>query len=165
MIRGSLVTLRPAVEQDRRAVYDWMANPDVAASMMGPPLFPEHPVPTWEEFCADYLPHFFDGSRPDLGRSFIIEVNGEPVGHINYNDIDSGTSITTTSITSAGAPNSTSGCGRVKSAGAATGRTRSRRWRISFTKHSGCANSSCYRRAGTRGRCGRTSGPGSRSSR
>lgn len=52
--------------------------------MMGPPEFPEAPIPTWEEFCADYLPYFFDGSRPQAGRSFIIEADGEPVGHICY---------------------------------------------------------------------------------
>ena len=52
--------------------------------MMGPPEFPEAPTPTWEQFCADYQDYFFDGSRPEVWRSFIIEHAGEAVGHINY---------------------------------------------------------------------------------
>ena len=51
---------------------------------MGPPEFTENPVPTWEEFLSDYQDHFFDGSRPQTGRSFIIEHDGEVVGHTNY---------------------------------------------------------------------------------
>jgi RimJ/RimL family protein N-acetyltransferase len=39
-------------------------------------------------FCEDYGPHFFDGTRQEVGRSFIIEVNGEAVGHINYDGMD-----------------------------------------------------------------------------
>ena len=85
-MRGRLVTLRPATLADRRAVWEWIACSDLTASMMGPPEFAENPVPTWEQFCADYLPHFFDGSRPDArgGRSFIIEHEDQAVGHISY---------------------------------------------------------------------------------
>jgi len=88
MIPGSLVTLRPAREHDRRAVYEWMAESDVTPSMMGPPLYPDAPIPTWEEFCADYVALFFDGTKPDVGRSYIIEVNGEAVGHVSYSEVD-----------------------------------------------------------------------------
>ena len=90
MIRGSLVTLRPAREQDRRAVYHWLAASDLTPSMLGPPDFPDAPVPTWDQFCEDYGPPFFDGTRADVGRSFLIEVGGEAVGHVNYDGLDSG---------------------------------------------------------------------------
>jgi len=80
-------------EQDRRAVYQWLAQSDLTPSMMGLPDFPDSPVPTWEEFCGDYGPHFFDGSRPEVGRSFLIEVAGEAVGHVNYDGLDSGRGI------------------------------------------------------------------------
>lgn len=83
------LTLRPATEDDRRDVYLWLAASDVTSSMMGPPLFPDVAIATWEEFCADYAPHFFDGSRPDRARSFIIDVDGESVGHINYDGLES----------------------------------------------------------------------------
>jgi diamine N-acetyltransferase len=59
--------------------------------MIGPPHFPDNPIPTWEEFLSDYIPHFFDDINPDQGRSYIIEVEGEAVGHINYNEIDRST--------------------------------------------------------------------------
>jgi diamine N-acetyltransferase len=52
--------------------------------MMGPPLFPDVEPPTWEEFSADYGPHFFDGSRPEIEASYVIEVGGEAIGQINY---------------------------------------------------------------------------------
>ena len=78
------VELRPATLDDRRRVYEWMARSDLTASMMGPPEFDEAPSPTWEAFCADYEPYFFDGSRPRVGRSFIIDHAGEAVGHVSY---------------------------------------------------------------------------------
>jgi diamine N-acetyltransferase len=56
--------------------------------MMGPPLYPDEPIPSWEEFCDDYQPHFFDGSVPKLGRCFVISAGGEEVGQVNYNDIE-----------------------------------------------------------------------------
>jgi diamine N-acetyltransferase len=88
MIRGRLVALRPARLEDRRSVYEWMAESEVTQWMMGPPLFPEAPIPTWDEFCADYLPLFFDGTRPDFGRSYIVELDGDAIGHISYSEVD-----------------------------------------------------------------------------
>lgn len=88
-IRGSIVGLRRARLSDRRAVYSWLAQSDVTASMMGSPTYPESPPPTWEEFCVDYGPNFFDGSTADVEASYVIEVSGEPVGHLNYEVRDS----------------------------------------------------------------------------
>lgn len=56
--------------------------------MIGPPNYPDHPRPTWEEFCDDYLPHYFDDSAPSSGRCFIILADGEDVGAVCYNAID-----------------------------------------------------------------------------
>ena len=69
-------------------VYEWVAKSDITPSIMGPPQFPDHPVPTWEEFCTDYRSHYFDGSKPEWGRCFIIIVNDMSVGQVNYNAID-----------------------------------------------------------------------------
>lgn len=88
MIRGSLVTLRPACEKDCCAVYQWLAQSDLTASMLGPPDFTDAPPPDWEQFCTDYGAHFFDGTREEVGRSFIIEADGQPVGHMNYDGMD-----------------------------------------------------------------------------
>jgi RimJ/RimL family protein N-acetyltransferase len=87
-IHGKIVTLCPATLEDRLPIYEWAAISDTACAMMGPPNFPDHPIPTWEEFCADYKAYFFDGSAPELGRCYVILVEGAPVGQVNYNDID-----------------------------------------------------------------------------
>ena len=93
MIRGTRITLRPATKNDRRDIYLWLTASDVTASMMGSPTFPEVPIPTWDEFCGDYAPHFFEESRSHCGCSFIIEVDDEAVGHINYDGLDSDRAI------------------------------------------------------------------------
>jgi diamine N-acetyltransferase len=56
--------------------------------MMGPPLFPETPIPTWEQFCNDYVMCFFDGTQEEVGRCYVIEAEGEAVGHISYSQMD-----------------------------------------------------------------------------
>lgn len=86
-ITGSLVTLRPATMADRKAIYQWLAESDLTSLMLGPPLFPENDVPTWYEFISDYDNHFFTGKKPAMGQCFIIEVNGEPAGQVNHNEI------------------------------------------------------------------------------
>lgn len=86
-IQGKKVMLRPAAKEDRQFVFEWLACSDLTSSMLGPPDFPDNPVPTWEEFINDYSAHFFDGSNPGAGRCFIILVSGEPIGQVNYNEI------------------------------------------------------------------------------
>ena len=88
VLHGQLVTLRPATLEDRRSIYEWAAFSDATQAMMGPPTYPEHPVPIWEEFCEDHKAHFFNGYDPELGRCFIILVDNEPVGQVYFNDIN-----------------------------------------------------------------------------
>ncbi len=90
-LRTRLITppelaLRPARPSDAPTVWRWCARSDLTAAMMGPPLFPEVPVPTLDEFLADYGAHYFDGSAPDDGQGFVLEVDGEPVGWVNTNE-------------------------------------------------------------------------------
>ena len=57
--------------------------------MMGLPLYPDLPIPTWKEFCDDYKPNFFNSSGEGKGRDYIIIANGnEEVGTIRYNTLD-----------------------------------------------------------------------------
>ena len=88
MIRGKQIILRPAVKQDKRPVYEWLAESDTTPSFMGQPHFPDNPAPSWDEFMDDYKPYFFDGSRPESGRCFIILVNNKSVGQVNYDNTD-----------------------------------------------------------------------------
>ena len=73
---------------DREKIYVWMARSDVTPSMMGPPDYPDHPVPNWEEFLRDYGEHFFNPSGDGRGRNFIIIADGEEVGTVGYDLCD-----------------------------------------------------------------------------
>jgi RimJ/RimL family protein N-acetyltransferase len=86
-IHGKRVILRPATPGDARLIHEWLFRSDVTPALMGPPLFPERPLPLPGDVSQNFDPHYFDGSAPELGRSFLILVDGEPVGQINYNDI------------------------------------------------------------------------------
>ena len=55
--------------------------------MMGPPDFSDQMPPTWEEFIEDYKEFYFDDTKPKAGRSFIILLEEDPIGQINYNEI------------------------------------------------------------------------------
>jgi RimJ/RimL family protein N-acetyltransferase len=79
--QGDIATSR---ESDRLDVFRWLTASDSTSAMLGLPLYPEQPAPTWDEFNADYGPIFFDGSAPEIACSYIVEVAGEPVGQINY---------------------------------------------------------------------------------
>jgi len=82
------LTLRPATLEDKTRIFNWLTNSNLTKEMLGPPNFPDAPIPSWEEFTADYVDHYFDGSQPLLGRCFIIEYNNQEIGQINYNNID-----------------------------------------------------------------------------
>ena len=86
-IAGKKVVLRPATLADRKLIFEWLTCSDLTKQMMGPPDYPDSPVPTWEQFRKDYREYFFDGSDPGSGRCFIIEANSEPVGQINHDKI------------------------------------------------------------------------------
>ena len=88
-LTGKKVVLRKSTESDKRNVFEWLTHSDVTPSMMGPPLFPDHPIPTWEEFCQDFLSHYFNDLKPEDGRCFIIVVDGIDIGAICYNALRS----------------------------------------------------------------------------
>jgi RimJ/RimL family protein N-acetyltransferase len=88
MISGIRTKLRPATMTDRRRIYLWMAHSDATPSMMGPPDYTDHPIPSWQEFCQDYGEQFFRPSGDGKGRSFIIIADGEEVGTIGYDLCD-----------------------------------------------------------------------------
>jgi len=88
IIRGSTVALRPATQSDLKTAYDWLARSDLTALMMSSPTYPDMPIPTEQEFCADYLAHFSDDSASELGRCFIIMAEGEDAGVVCYNEIN-----------------------------------------------------------------------------
>ncbi len=86
-VQGKRVVLRPATPEDERHILEWLFRSDVTPSLLGPPLFPERPVPLSEDSVERFEPHYFDGTAPELGRCFLILVDDEPVGQVTYNDI------------------------------------------------------------------------------
>jgi hypothetical protein len=88
IIHGRTAALRPADESDREKVFAWLTRSDLTRSMMGPPDYPDHPVPSREEFCRDYTSSFFDASGDGRGRVYIILVDGEEVGTVGHDLLD-----------------------------------------------------------------------------
>ena len=87
-LKGERIELRAAREPDRRKIFNWLARSDLTVTMMGPPDFPEYPPPSWENFCDDYTPSFFNSSGDGQGRQFVILFHGEEVGTIGYDLLD-----------------------------------------------------------------------------
>ncbi len=86
-IEGDRIILRPATPAHQRQVYEWLARSDIASAMNGPPLYPDKPLPTWEECSGEDSKHFFDDSALHLGRCYLILAHGEPIGQVTFNDI------------------------------------------------------------------------------
>lgn len=88
IIQGRIIQLRPATESDRKNIYNWLAHSDLTPSMMGPPDYPDGPIPSWEEFSNDYQIDFFNDSGNGHGRNYIILADGEEVGTVGYDCTD-----------------------------------------------------------------------------
>jgi RimJ/RimL family protein N-acetyltransferase len=84
MILGEVINLKPATEKDKMNVYHWFSNKDIARVMLMGEEYPEHPIPTIEDFFADYEDFYFDGSALEKGRVYIIFLGDEPIGSISY---------------------------------------------------------------------------------
>lgn len=82
------VAIRPATIEEKRKLFEWLTNSNLTEEMLGPPRFTDNPVPDWTEFNNDYLDYYFDGSRPLDGQCFVIELDEQEIGQINYNKID-----------------------------------------------------------------------------
>ena len=85
---GLKVVLRRAEMADRSMVYAWLAASDLTASHLGPPLFADHPPPSFEQFCDDFPQHLFDGSRPFAGRGLIVHADDRDVGFICHGAVN-----------------------------------------------------------------------------
>ncbi len=88
MLIGKNIELVPATEADREKIYSWLTQSDLTASMLGEPNYPDHPIPTLEEFCTDYTSNFFNVAGDGKGRNFIIVLNGVEIGTIGYDLLD-----------------------------------------------------------------------------
>lgn len=87
-IQAGDLFLRPALLPDREKIYEWLCRSDITACVMGPPHYPDHPVPTREAFERDYHAAFFGPEGDGRGRVFLILVAGEEVGTVGYDLLD-----------------------------------------------------------------------------
>jgi len=85
IIRGDKVALRPAVGADKRMIYEWAHHSDIAKWLHWPP---KDRIETYQEWCADWKPHYFKDEEPRRGRLFVIMRDNELIGATAYNTID-----------------------------------------------------------------------------
>ena len=84
MIPGKNITLRPATLEDRRMIYSWSHESDIAPFIH----LSGDPTESFEEWCEGWKDCYFTDDSPELGRMFVIIHDGSPVGAIAHNDID-----------------------------------------------------------------------------
>lgn len=86
MLQGEKVRLRPMTVEEIPQFFKWATQSDATPYWYGELQGDE--IPTYEEFLKDWKKHYFDGSAPEKGRSFVILVDNEAIGQVNYNEID-----------------------------------------------------------------------------
>ena len=83
-IQGEKTRIRPMRPDELLLTYEWEGDPDVQPFYGSRSRYRD-----FEEYAANVDQHYLDGSNPEEGRCFIIEANGQPIGMVNYNRIDS----------------------------------------------------------------------------
>ena len=68
-VRGEKTLLRPMRPEETELAYSWATRPEVEPFWGGRGYY--HSL---DAFTADWRSHYFDGSSPELGRCFAIEV-------------------------------------------------------------------------------------------
>jgi len=88
MINCGRVSLRAAEITDRPKIFKWLTHSDITQSLMGEPAFPDHPIPSWEEFQLDYTNSYFEDTCNNTGRNFIILLGDTEIGTIGYDNLE-----------------------------------------------------------------------------
>ncbi len=79
-----MLTIRHATLADKPVAYEWLCCSDTTSLHLGPPDYPESPVPTREEFERDFEDLYFLPAGRRQGAVTIIERAGEPIGCLCY---------------------------------------------------------------------------------
>ncbi len=80
--------MRRAGIADRRKIFSWLTASDLTPSVIGPPKYPDAPIPSWDEFRKDYAASFFNSSGNRKGRNFIVVAGTTEVGTVGYDLFD-----------------------------------------------------------------------------
>lgn len=79
-----MLTIRHATPADKPAAYEWLCCSDTTSLHLGLPDYPDHPVPTREEFERDFADFYFRSEGRRQGSVMIIERAGESIGCLCY---------------------------------------------------------------------------------
>lgn len=82
MIDGDTVSLRPMTPDDLDLFVRWVNDPAASSPFW---YGKDRPV-TREDLLGDWEGYYFDGSAPEKGRGFVIEVGATSIGMIFYTD-------------------------------------------------------------------------------
>lgn len=78
------VTLRHARIGEKRKTFEWLSLSDTTAAHTGPPLFPEIPILTWDEFREDFEDFYYEEYGRGKGSVMIVEADGQEAGCLCY---------------------------------------------------------------------------------
>jgi len=78
------ISLRQATTDDSFEVYNWLYFSDFSDFIASLHSHINYDIPTYAEFLEGYPEYFFSGNDPEKGQSFIIQLDGDDVGHISY---------------------------------------------------------------------------------
>lgn len=81
-----MIRLEPWPASDLEAFYQLTCHSEATALLYGTDYGDD--IPDRESLFAEYLPHYFDGSRPEAGCCYGIWLENERIGQVNYNAID-----------------------------------------------------------------------------
>lgn len=86
ILKGNAVTLRPMTVEEIPLFFQWATQSDATPYWYGE--LQGDKIPSYEEFLKDWKIHYFDRSAPEKGRCFMILVDNDAIGQVNYNEID-----------------------------------------------------------------------------
>ena len=83
---GDTVTLIPMTKNDKNLFFEWATKSENSSFWYGD-LYGDE-IPDYESFFKEWHSHYFQDEYPEKGRCFFILKGVEPIGQINYNEID-----------------------------------------------------------------------------
>src|SRR3972149_3357016 len=81
---NDILKIREATLNDYQKVYQWLYYGDHANLLNQLEGIADENIPSFDDFKKNgYFEYFFNGSAPEKGRSYIITLAGEDIGHIS----------------------------------------------------------------------------------
>ncbi len=84
-LEGNLIRLRPLALRERPRFFNW-ATKSAATQFWYGELYGDD-IPSYVVFKLEWPDYYFTGEKPEKGRCFAIEHQGQPIGQVNYNEI------------------------------------------------------------------------------